>query len=171
MSKTQIFLQGDGISQIQVIEVPENGTVNDIVNLAKTLGFQVSADQEPLVMLEDSDETLELNTNLISAGIANRSRIHVHRCRRIEILVNFQNRNARRPFPPSATVGRVKNWAAREFGLEGVDAAEHVLQICNSIERPAEDIHIGSLVRFPNCSLCFDLVPKERIEGSPVSPL
>lgn len=48
MSKTQIFLQGDGISQIQVMKMPENGTVNDMVHFAKTLGFQVSADQGPL---------------------------------------------------------------------------------------------------------------------------
>ena len=83
------------------------------------------------------------------------------------MTVNFNVDQKTKTFPPSATVGRVKKWAVGEHGfdLKGVDATEHLLQLCGSTDRPDEDIHIGTLVTAPACSLCFDLVPKQRIEG------
>jgi hypothetical protein len=63
------------------------------------------------------------------------------------------------------TVHRVKQWAVHEFGLSKVDATEHVLQLCGSTTRPDEDTHLGALVQYPECRLCFDLVPKQRVEG------
>ncbi|MFY9554815.1 MAG: hypothetical protein WAV47_08895, partial [Blastocatellia bacterium] len=65
----------------------------------------------------------------------------------------------------STSVRKVKRWADEEFKLKGVDATEHALQLCGSSTRPDEDVHIGSLVKFPDCKICFDLVPKKRVEG------
>ncbi len=81
------------------------------------------------------------------------------------MTVNFNGEHKSHPFTPSKTVGKVKKWADDKFGLKGVDATEHALQICATTTRPDEDVHIGSLVRFPDCKLCFDLVPKKRVEG------
>jgi hypothetical protein len=45
------------------------------------------------------------------------------------------------------------------------DAAEHVLQLTGTADRPDADTHIGALASCPDCRLAFDLVPLKRVEG------
>ena len=42
---------------------------------------------------------------------------------------------------------------------------EHVLQICNSKERPSSDTPLAALAHGCGCNVCFDLVPEKRVEG------
>ncbi len=133
-------------------------------------GVHFAGDERSQVILVEGQETeLSPDLTLEEARIGHRSRVHVHRCHRVEVTVNFNAAQKIRTFPPSATVERVKHWAVgpapEGFGLHEVDATEHLLQLCHSNTRPDEDTHIGSLVTFPNCGLCFDLVPKVRVEG------
>lgn len=168
MSEIEIFVQGEGIPEIILLRVPGNGTVLDILSSAETQGVRFVGDERSLVILvEDQEMELPHDLSLEEAHIGNRSRVHVHRCHRVEVTVNFNAAHKARAFPPAATVERVKRWAVgpEGFGLQGVDATEHLLQLCHSTTRPAEDTHIGSLVTFPDCGLCFDLVPKVRVEG------
>jgi hypothetical protein len=127
--------------------------------------MHIEAGDHPVVLLEDSEEELELDKQLDQVGVGQRSRIHVHRCRKVEVSVNFNAGQRERRFSPATTVHRVKQWAVHEFGLSKVDATEHVLQLCGSTTRPDEDTHLGALVQYPECRLCFDLVPKQRVEG------
>jgi hypothetical protein len=169
MSETiEMFLQMEGITDVMLVRVPQNGAVRDIIEAARAKGVTVpSGGENVFVLLEDSDEVLELDKELKEAGIGNRQRVHCHRCRRIEVTINFNGRTESKAFPPSTAVKRVKRWADAkdQFDLKGVDTTDHVLQICGTSVRPDEDIHIGTLVRHPNCKLCFDLVPKVRVEG------
>ena len=104
---------------------------------------------------------------LEAAGIRHRGRVHVHRCRKIQVAVNFNGVTESNHFSPATTVGKIKKWAVSKqvFNLSEIDASEHILQICGSNERPDEDTHLGSLVKFPDCKICFDLVAKVRVEG------
>ena len=170
MSEIEIFVQGEGIPEIILLRVPGNGTVRDILRSAETQGVHFAGDERSQVIFsEDQEAELSPDLSLEEAHIGHRSRVHVHRCHRIEVTVNFNAAQKTRAFPPSATVERVKRWAVgpapEGFGLQGVDATEHLLQLCHSNTRPDEDTHIGSLVTFPDCQLCFDLVPKVRVEG------
>jgi hypothetical protein len=93
-------------------------------------------------------------------------KLHVTRCRHVEVSVRFNGETAKRRFPPSATIGRVHHWAARrKFDLSPRDAAEHVLQIHGTHKRPDRDVHVGSLTVGKVCSVEFDLVPRKRVEG------
>ena len=161
----EIFLQGEGIDKVVLVKVPRDGTVNDILNTAKTHGFHLETDDVPVIFIEDNETDVPVEKKLDQAGIGQRSRVHVHRCRRVEVSVNFNGKQENRKFGPGTTVKRVKRWAVKEFGLPPVDATEHVLQICGSTVRPDADIHIGTLVSCSDCSICFDLVPEQRIEG------
>ncbi|MCL4239727.1 MAG: hypothetical protein KJ048_00090 [Dehalococcoidia bacterium] len=162
----ELFLQGEGIADITLVLVPRDGTAQDIITAAKAHGL-TTPDGEALVSIEDADEPLAPNARLDAVGIVHRGRVHVHRCRRVAVSVNFNGDTTGEDFPPSATVGRVKKWAVskKAFNLQSVDATEHVLQMCNSSTRPDEDVHIGTLVTAPDCRLCFDLVAKQRVEG------
>lgn len=165
-NEIELFLQGEGILEITLVRVPRRGTVRDILAVAATHDLTVGGD-EPFVMLEDAEEPLQPDTTLQQAGVTHRSRVHVHRCRRVSVTVNYNGNPKTETFPPSATVARVKKWAVGKHGFNpaGIDATEHLLQLCGSADRPDEDIHIGSLVTSPACSVCFDLVPKKRVEG------
>lgn len=161
----EIFIQGEEIDQITLIRVPRSATVHEVILKAKTECGMVAREGEIIALIEDEDKEIVLDAKLIEVGIGHRHRLHFHRCRRVEVSVNFNGTTNKRPFSPSATVAKIKGWADDEFGLKGVDATEHALQICGTNKRPDLDVHVGSLVQFPNCQICFDLVPKKRVEG------
>lgn len=168
MSEIEIFLQGEGIPEITLVRVPNDGIVRDILTSAKTQGLRFANDEQTLIILaEDAEERLDPNFSLEVARIGHHSRVHIHRCHKLEVTINFNVGQKFHAFPPSATIEHVKRWVVGQdgFGLHSVDATEHLLQLCSSTIRPDEDTHIGSLVTFPDCQLCFDLVPKVRVEG------
>jgi len=166
METIELFVQGEGIRGIVLVTVPHTGVVRDVIDAARAHGLPDANGGSPvLVFLEDAEEPLALTTPLAAAGVQDRSSVHVHRVRQITITVNYLSRPPQHSFPPAATVRRVKKWADEQFGLHGRDATEHVLQRCNSAERPDEDTHIGALVTYSETTLCFDLVPKTRVEG------
>ncbi len=161
----EVFLQGEGIPEVQIVRIPEQSTVQELIEKAGAIAGSSHGDAVPVLFLEDGDGELSSKATLKEAGIGHRSRVHRHRCRRVDVTVNFKDDHKSHEFPPSTSVRKVKRWADEEFKLKGVDATEHALQLCGSSTRPDEDVHIGSLVKFPDCKICFDLVPKKRVEG------
>ncbi len=140
--------------------------VRELVEVAISRGLNDEGGAEALVvLLEDSDTVLPLNQTLKLAGICHHSRVHIHPKHKINVTVNYDNRQEVCSFPPSTTIARVKKWADNEFGLHGVDATEHLLEICGTTIRPDEEVHIGTLTHAPEYKLCFNLVPKIRVEG------
>lgn len=166
MERIEIFLQGEGVKDIILVHVPKGGNVRDLLNAAKEHSVTLGGDGDPsAIYIEDAEEAVDPNASLDEAGIRHRGHVHIHRCHRIDVSVNFNARTETKVFPPSATVGRVKKWAVKAFGMSDKDAAEHILQITGSGARPDEDIHIGTLVTHPAFRVFFDLVPKVRVEG------
>ena len=166
-AEIEVFLQGESIPEIALVRVRSDGRVSDLLTAAGAGGLALPDQSEAVVLLEDESEPLALDAHLTVVGVRNRARVHVHRCRRVEVTVNFNGDERSETFPPSATVARVKRWAVskRGFDLNEVDAAEHLLQVCGSSVRPDEDTHIGTLFQSPRCDVCLDLVPKQRVEG------
>jgi hypothetical protein len=166
MKKIEVFLQTEGSKDIILVEVAQNGTVRDLLLIATEQGKHLGNDEIPsMVFIEDTEDVLKHDDLLENIGVHHRGHVHIHRCRHIEVSVTFNGKQVSKAFPPSATVGHVKKWAAREFGMSEKDASEHFLQISGTITSPHEDIHIGTLVTHPVCHISFDLVPKVRIEG------
>lgn len=164
-NELEVFLQGAGVQNITLIRVPQSGSVADILSAGRAAGLVVADDVN--VYIEDDEVALSLESLLSTTPIRNRSRVHVNRCRRVDVNVSFNGRQITEAFPPATTMKRVKRWAvgAKGFNMSDVDAAEHVLQLSGSAERPDEDIHIGTLVTGSQCVVSFDLVPKVRVEG------
>ncbi len=164
MPTIQLFLQFEGDRRIELIEIDENACIRDLVAAAVHVGFPGDQQGAALVFGHDREEPFDLEATLNAAGVRHKHRIHVHRCRKIEVTVHFNERTEKFQFPPAATVERVKKDVVKKLHMPPVDATEHVLQICGSTDRPEPDIHIGSLVS-GCCTLCFDFVPIKRIEG------
>jgi hypothetical protein len=78
--------------------------------------------------------------------------------------VNFGTQTKHRRFAPSATIGVVTRWARKKLRLDPAAAAEYVLQLCKTNERPRPDKTLGELVA-TTCGLCFDLVKEVTPQG------
>ena len=163
----ELFIQGEGIPKITLVKMHLKDTVADIVKVAREHGLVAPEDSEVFVFAENTDVPLELDATIDEVGLAPRSRVHIHRCKGVEVTVNYNQGEKKGYFPPSATVDWVKQWAVGkdQYAMSPVDATEHVLEVCNSAVRPDEDVHIGTLVKFSDGTLCFDLVAKQRVEG------
>lgn len=163
MPKTNLFVQIQGDNRVIEVTVNENPTEAELHDALTAAGLAIGPDQ--FVFVDESEDQIPNKGEHQVPDVQKGTRIHVSRCRRIKTAVNYLERTVEREFGPGTRVRTVKKWAMREFGLDNTDAAEHVLQICNSNERPPSDTPLHSLIRGNVCSVCFDLVPEIRVEG------
>jgi hypothetical protein len=163
MSTLSLFMQEHGQAAIREVLVEEVITERGLHEVLITAGIVLADDA--LVFLDEIDIPLDRNGDTPIPHLHHGHRVHVSRCRHIEVTVNYLERQAQRQFGPSRRVHAVKAWAVHEFGLDHKDAIEHVLQLCDSQERPDSDTPLHTLLRGHHCTLCFDLVPEKRVEG------
>jgi len=163
MKQHIIFIQvheRPGVIEAQVVEAATLGDLHRAIEAAGVL-----VDAELNIFLDEAEEPLQGDDGQAVAGLRHGSRVHVTRYKRIKTTVHYLERTAEHEFAPGARVRAVKAWAAHTFKLSPKDAAEHVLQLCKSTERPPSDTPLHQLVHDHACELCFDLVPEKRVEG------
>lgn len=159
--KIKVFLQSELLSDIEVVEVESDGG-HTALRAACLEKVNLRPDAKVFIFVEDEDDEHELEKlEQVPDGL----RVQLHRLKSIDLIVRYAGGDVRRSFRPSATVGRVKKWATRELGVAPSDAAELMLQIRGTDNRPDADIHIGMLVKAPEHTLEFDLVPSPRVNG------
>ena len=163
MSKTLIFIQAHGRPGILEAELSEAARLVELQDALAAAGITVDA--ETFIFIDEAEEHLHGQPHDPLPGLMHGARVHVARCRRIKTMVHFLDKTAEHAFAPGARVRTVKEWAAHTFKLSANDAAEHVLQLCRSTERPSSDTPLHQLVQGHGCDLCFDLVPEKRVEG------
>jgi hypothetical protein len=78
--------------------------------------------------------------------------------------VHFLDKTEEYELPPGTRVRAVKAQAVHAFHITPQDAADHILQLCGSTERPTTDTPLHELTK-GGCAVCFDLVPEKRVEG------
>lgn len=164
MSKIQLFLQLEGTPGIQLVEIDDDAPGKELIAAAIRAGLAPKNAEGAQVFGADGDSPLNPDVSLKKQGIRDKHRVHVHRCRRVDVTLHFNEVTEVIHFPPSATVDRVKKRFVQSIQMSPVDATEHVLQICGSSDRPEPDTQIGTLV-CGCCDVCFDLVPIKRVEG------
>jgi hypothetical protein len=167
MTKIVVFIQAHGRPGILDTELSPSCTLGELREALAAAGVHV--DEETFVFLDDAEEHLCGEIDEVIRELKHGSRIHVCRCKRIKTTVNYLEKSAEHEFAPGVRVRAVKEWAVHKFGLDPKDAAEHVLQLCGSKERPSTDTPLNHLVggahEHHGCGVCFDLVPDKRVEG------
>lgn len=111
--------------------------------------------------LEDEEEALALDRRIESTSLF----IHHSRCKRIAVTVRYAGKTFEQAFAPGTTLKKVKRRAEKKLGINPTDGAELSLQIAGTDVRPDEATHVGSLADPKTCSVIFDLVPSDRING------
>jgi hypothetical protein len=162
MSKTIVFIQINGRHGIIEAEIAEL-TVGSLLDALAGAGVKV--DGETFVFLDDAETPLGRERLEAVPHLKHGARIHVCRCHRVHTTVHYLDKTAEHAFAPGARVKGVKAWAVDKFRMDHKDAAEHVLQVCNSADRPPSDTPLHLLVHGHHCKVCFDLVPEKRVEG------
>jgi hypothetical protein len=164
MKSIDLFYQGEGVGEIEHIELEPSASFA-VLKARLVEKHKIPVDAQ--LFIEDEDEPIEEGVLLKDRATAKGLKVHIHRCRHVEVTVTFNGETVERRFPPSATVARVKRWAAeKKFDMSEDEAGEHVLQIAGTYDRPAPGTHIGALTDGKVCVLTFDLVPDERINGA-----
>jgi hypothetical protein len=162
MSELTLFVQMHGRPSITEIIVTDGVTERQLHEALVTAGISLEADA--LIFIDEREEPLRREGDQCVSEIKSGHRVHVSRCRRIAVTVNFLEKHETREFAPGTRVRAVKAWSVKQFGLDHKDAAEHVLQRCGSTDRPTSDTPLHTLLK-GDCALCFDLVPEKRVEG------
>lgn len=164
MKTIDLFYQGEGVAEIEHLEIDPDTTFADLkARLVDKHGGAADA----LLFVEDEDDPLDDKQKVKDRAGGKGLKLHLNRCRHVEVSVTYNGETIDRKFAPGATVARVKRWAAeRKFGMTDEEAGEHVLQIAGTHERPAPGTHIGSLAKRKSCELAFDLVADERVNGA-----
>jgi hypothetical protein len=119
------------------------------------------------VSLEDADEAYVATATVheVLRG-ERRGRIHLHRCRRIMVTLEYNTKKVAHEFSPSSTVYRVLKWAVGpdSFKMES-ELHDLALQVTGTTTPLAPSIHIGTLVHDSKCELLLELVQKDRHQG------
>lgn len=163
---TRIYIQSEYFPDIKFVEVNDDATVAELKHAALAL-LPPGTDTSVLTLsVEDDDDNAHgYATHVKHLKKDHGVRVHLHRCKQVEVKVRFGAEVVHHKFRPATTVGRVRLWAGEKFGMAPGDIAEHVLQIAGATEQPDVDIHIGTLTECPQCEVTFDLVPAHRING------
>ncbi|MDE2934622.1 MAG: hypothetical protein OXS47_12265 [Chloroflexota bacterium] len=143
---------------LEVITVDEATSVEELAVECEAVGA--------LVWLEDEEEPLNPTETLEAVGVVARCHVHVSLCPKVTVKVRYGGDTIERPVSPAATAGRLLKWAAgpEGFKLTDTEAAKHVLVICGTTSEFKQAEHVG-FIADDDCSVCLDLLPKERFEG------
>jgi hypothetical protein len=162
MSHT-VFIAVQGHDHLVEVDLPENASIEIVHATIKEAGIEI--DEEYMLFHDEDDDPIEWHGRKRPHLIKQGAKLHFARCRKIDVTIHYLEQTKRHSFAPGTRVRRVKAWAVNHFKLAERDAAEHILQICGSIERPPTDTPLHKLVTRGQCELCFDLVPDIRVEG------
>ena len=158
-----VFITVQNQDRLLEVDLPDDLSPESVHAALKEVGAEIGEDL--ILFHDDEDEPIETRGHNRPLRIKQGAKLHLTRCRKIDVTINYLDKTERHTFAPGTRIRRVKAWAVKEFKLAERDAAEHVLQVCNSPDRPPTDTPLHKLVRHGDCDLCFDLVPDIRVEG------
>ena len=143
--------------------IPHEGNLETVEALLLALlqagHFGDAKIDEIFVFEEDSDDELPKHTKL-HPGL---KRLHVHRCRHVEVTFLHVDERATEKFRPAATIRKLTHWAKERFKVDKNQKYE--LRLGKDTEALPADAHIGSYVKHGDCSITLYFAPARRIEG------
>lgn len=163
MTDISLFIHAHGKDEVAELSVAATIAEAALYDLLRAQGYLPDVDIK--IYVDDAEQPVSHDGAGPIAGLKNGCRIHLARCRRVKVTLHYMEKTAQHDFAPGVRVRAVKLWAVKKVELDHKDAAEHVLQLCNSKIRPATDTPLHALTHGGECAVCFDLVPDKRIEG------
>jgi hypothetical protein len=173
----ELFIHGQGAKPRSIFAAPNETLREALVRV----GIIRESAQEILVFVGECEEALaepdnledgcdghapvDINLTVEVLEVERHRHVHCHTCRHVGVDVAFNGKTKRHKFSPSTTVATATQWARKKFHLDPAAAAEYVLEICGTTDKPRPGMHLGELVKSGTCSLCFDLVKEITPQG------
>ena len=153
----EIFLHQRAI-ETGFIKVDPDKTVQEIA--IECLG------EGALIWLEDGKEPLDPEKTLAEEGVFEGCHLHMSICKGVLVKVRFGGDSIEGSFTPPTSADFILKWAASPEGFKLTDseAAKHLFAICGTDTELDQADHIGFYAD-DDCSVCLDLLPRERFEG------
>ncbi|BDI34122.1 hypothetical protein CCAX7_61730 [Capsulimonas corticalis] len=126
---------------------------------------------EGFLFLEDAEEPLDIEISLGEIGIKHHGNVHVARCRKIHVTVDYAARSHSREFTPNKQVKAVKDWAVSlDWSPNNIDPAERPkfgLFLPDDKEPLSDSRPIGTLIPKGDCecNVTLELAPRVRPQG------
>jgi hypothetical protein len=162
--KTRVYVQSEFLSDVKLVEVNDDTTIEDLKKACLSVLPPEANGVDLRLFAEDEGEETNA-THVKHLKKPHGVRVHLHRCKKVDVAVRFAGRTESREFQPATTIGHIRQWAGHKLGMQPNDIAEHVLQLAGSTTQPDIDVHVGTLAKGPACAVEFDLVPAHRING------
>ena len=131
MSKIQLFLQFEGSRGVELIQLDSEASVADVLEAAVKLGFPEKHRADAHVFGSDDETPLKPDVALSKQGICDKHRVHVHRCRKVEVTLHFNELTEVMQFPTANTVDHVKKRFVHAIGMSPVDALGVLHKTCH----------------------------------------
>lgn len=163
MSTLALFVQVHGTPGLRELQLADAATLGELHLALEALGIKV--DDETFVFIDEAEQHESGPRHHPVSRLKHGCRVHVSRCKQIEVTVHYLDKTAKHAFAPGTRVRAVKVWTAQHFHISPKDAAEHVLQLCKSSDRPSSDTPLHQVAKGHECTVCFDFVPEKRVEG------
>lgn len=151
----QIFLHTPtGLALVENLD--DNATIADLIDKAGLTDATAWA--------ENGEDPLE-TADLVASVVGDRGHIHINRCRRVDVTVNYAGKQKSRTFAPGATIQATRQWAIgpNGFDLPAKERPKHEVGVCGTGVIADRNDHVGTLAA--DCVLCLDLAPKDRFQG------
>lgn len=160
--KNTIHVHIGGQKEVCGFGLADNETVGSLIKrLCKEGHLGDFKPEEWSICIEDGDEELGYDCCLEHGK---HKRIHICRCKKVEVGGIYNGVTNTHPFPPGTTLRKVIEWAREKFGVDKKEKL--VLRLGSAETEPLDpDSHVGSYVSHPRCEVTFYLTPKIKIEG------
>jgi hypothetical protein len=156
ISSIEIFIQGEGFTEIEVINLPPGSHVRDI---AVAVGHKKGvAPEELLIFEEDGDDPLDFKRPLNKEPSC--AVHHAHRVPKIDVVVQYLNKSKEKAFSPSTRIQKVLDWVVGRdgFAIDPTIAPEMELALRGETKELPKEAHIGRYVQHPHHRLELDLI-------------
>jgi hypothetical protein len=163
-SSITLFFQGEGLIGFEEVTIDQDSAGQ--VLLERIIAVRALPGDSWALFVEDEDEAVDLNVSLRERGIKHRHRMHVHRCRKIDVRAEYNNENRDHSFSPGTTVGKVKDYFIDKFKIDPMEAHKLALWYGEPPQIAEDDDHIGKFANSKsNCAVTMQLAPKVRPQG------
>jgi len=168
INNTRVYIQSEYFPDVKLVEIDDHATIEELKRVVLALLPAGTDSSELILSVEDDEDNCHAKATHVKHLKKEKEhgiRVHLHRCKHVDVQVRFGADVVNHQFPPATTISRIRLWVGHKLGMKPGDIADHVLQIAGTNKQPEGDIHIGSLVKCPQCSITFDFVPAHRING------
>jgi hypothetical protein len=161
-NKISVYLHLEGAHEPKTIEIPENGKVKDVLEICSQEMGIANDDHLRLYLLnEDLPEEKE---HSVKDRIKPKTKIHCHRCQKVEVIVVYNGKTFQDPFPPSTKASKIVKKAIKALGISENDAADLVLRLSDKTDLQDDD-PIGAFIGYPECKITVNLLHPNPIQG------